>query len=574
MHLTTFEDEIPGAIHKRGKDYFSEGAVTDLQVMDNGQCFAIVEGNDDYEVDIRLGRDGEILEYSCTCPYEGDICKHIVAVFCRLREEYPVTGQSGKTKEQNPWKNMISVIPETELRKFVKEQAAKNRDFRNALMIRFAGYNTRDNRDKYKQVLNGIFTAAEGRHGFIDYHSASGAMHQVFELLAKADEYIEEGNYNEAFSIAAAVAPGCIDALQNMDDSDGDCGGAINNAFEIISKILQSGEYTSLKNEAFDWLLGEAGNPDYDDYGCADELYPLLVEAVDSPERGARLLAFLDDQLKKTALKEGWSKEYGTKKFLQLKMDVLLKTRQGEKADKIIADNMHIHDFRKIVVEKHLTEGSIDAAIRLIKEGINIAVKEDYPGVVTNWKEILLDIYKKQNNVKEWRAIAKDLYYSGRYEMKYYLEYKSSFGKEEWSVELGKIINTHKKNEKGGNFLLQSLPHHLAAVYIEEKMWVELFGLLQKNTNIHTLLEYSRYLVNDYAPDLIPLYNNAIAAAAEKASDRKGYHEIASYLLKMSEIPGGKGPARLFANQLMEKFNKRPAMKDELGKILTQHLLK
>ena len=570
MHLTTFEKEIPKAILQRGKDYFSEGAVADLQVMDNGQCFAIVTGNDDYEVDIRLGRDGEILEYSCNCPFEGDICKHIAAVLYRLKEETLSKKPSGKTKEQDPWKNIISVIPEEEFRQFVKEYAAKNRDLRNALMIRFSGYDTRNNRDKYKQVLDGIFTAAADRHGYIDYYRTSGVMQQVFELLAKADEYLEEGNYNEAFNIAAAVAPGCINAIQYMDDSDGDCGGAINNSFEIVSKILQSGTNPSLKNETFDWLLGEAGNPDYNDYGCADELYPLMVEAVDSPERGARLLAFLDDQLKKTALKEGWSKEYGTKKFLQLKMEVLIKTGREEKAAEIIGDNMQIHDFRKIVVDKHLKEKNFDEGIRLIREGINIAARENYPGVVTDWKEMLLDIYKKQNNVKEWRAIARDLYYSGRYDMKYYREYKFTFGRDEWPAELEKIINAHNKDKKKDFYTFQTVPYNLAAIYIEEKMWGELFGLLQRNADIHTLNQYSRYLVKDFATDLIPLYKNAIEVASEKASDRKGYHEIASYILKMSAIPGGKGPARLFANQLTEKFNKRPAMKDELGKVVMQ----
>lgn len=568
MHLKFFENEMPETILQRGKSYYKDGAVASLEGMDNGQWFAIVEGNDDYEVDVRLGIDGEVLRYSCNCPYDGGICKHIVAVLYQIRDEIaPLAESSKKTKEQDPWKNIISIIPEDELRKFVKEHAAKNQDFRNLLMVKFTDYDKRDNRDKYKQVLNGIFTVAGDRHGYIDYHDTFGAMQQVFDLLAKAEGYIESENYKEAFYIAATIAPGCIKALQNMDDSNGACGGAINDAFEIISKILRSDASNTLKNETFDWLLGEAENSDYDDYGCADKLYPLLVEAVDSAEKATRVLAFLDDQLKKAALKEGWSKENSTKKFLGLKMDVLKKIGQEEKAADIISGNMHIHDFRKKVVGRHIVENNFNEAIHLIQEGIRIATKEDYAGVVKDWKEMLMDIYKKQNNVDESRAIAKDLYYSCHYEKKYYLEYKSTFGKEEWSQELGKIIISHKKGDKNGQYQFQSIPSHLAAVYIEEKIWDELYELVKKNANVQSLLQYTQYLVKGYAPELILLYKKAIDHVAERASDRRSYKEIGLYILKMSEIPGGKEPARLLVNQLMESYNKRPAMKDELMKI-------
>lgn len=580
MRLTTFENEVPGTILQRGKSYYDNGAVTDLQDMKNGQYFAIVEGNDDYEVDLRLSDDGEVLDYSCNCPYDGGICKHVIAVLYQIREEKPAnqlpkktnepntaSQLSKKANEPNPWKNIISTVPEDELKKFVKEYAAKNHDFRNLLAIRFADYDNRDNRDKYASILNGIFSAAGDRHGLIDYHHTFGVMQQVYDLLARADEFIEDENYKEAFYIAASVAPACIDAIQDMDDSNGECGGAINDAFEVIWKIFKSNAGTTLKNEAFDWLLDEAGNPDYDDYGCDDNLYPRLVEAVDTPEKATRVLAFLDNQIENAASKEGWSKEYHTKQFMGLKIDVLNKIGQEAKAQKIITDNIHIHDFRKIVVEKCMAENNSEEAIRLIHEGIGIAVKGNYAGVVTNWKEMLMDIYKKQNNTKELRAIAKELYYSGRYEMKYYREYKATFGKEEWDTESGKIISLHQK-EKGSGFPFYYLPSNLANVYIEEKMWGELYELLQNNININALLQYSHYVVNDYAPGLVQLYKEAIENAAERASDRRGYHEIATYILKMAEIAGGSSSAKLLTTSLLEKYNKRPAMKDELTKKL------
>lgn len=408
MNLKTFESKIPGEILKRGRDYFSDGAVTDLQDMNNGEWFAIVEGNDDYEVDIRLGKNDEVLDYTCDCPFDGEICKHVVAVLYRIREIKKEAGPGKNSGKPDSWKRLISVIPENEFREFVKEYAAKNKYFRNKLLIRFTGYDNSGYRDKYIQIINGILTAESDRHGYIDYHHAHHAMSQVFELLAKADEYTNGELFEEAFYIAAAVAPECINAIQYMDDSDGSCGDVISDAFNIISVILQSDADEHLKNEIFDWILNQAENPDYNDYGCADELYPLLAETVDSPEKFSRVIAFLDDQIKKAALLDGWSKEYRTQKFLSLKMDVCRKTGHEEKAEEIITGNMRIHDFRKVVVEKHLADNNYDEAIRLIEEGIQIAIKDNYPGIVNNWKELLMGIYKKQNNVPKFRKLAKE----------------------------------------------------------------------------------------------------------------------------------------------------------------------
>ncbi len=562
MQLKSFETQVPAPILQRGKSYYHDGAVADLQIMDNGQCFAIVEGNNDYEVDI-LEKNGMVLSYDCNCPYDGEICKHVVAVLYKLREETPVK----KEKEQSPWKKIISEIPGDELRKFVSEYAAKNKDIRNMLMLRFTALDNRDKRDKYEELLNEIFNAAGDRHGFIDYKSSYGAMHQVYDLLAKADDFIIKKNFKEAFYIATAVAPGCISALQNMDDSNGQCGGAIDEAFEMIAKILQSEADISLKNEAFNWLLNEAENPDYEDYGCDNELYPLLTDAADSPERVKRVLAFFDDQIKKVKQeKDGWSRDYKTKNFMSLKMSVLKKAGREEEAAKIVSDNMQIHDFRKIVVENCLADQNHDEAIRLIKEGISIAVKDNLPGIVTNWKEMLMAIYKKMNNTREFRDIVKDLYYSsGRYDMKYYGEYKSSFPREEWPAELDKIIAGHKKNHEALRF--RFMPEHLAAVYIEEKMWDELFSLVKNYERIQYLIHYSQYLIQNYATDLIPMYESSIIIEAEHAAGRNDYRQIAEYIRKMSKIPGGKKHALKLVTRLIEKFNKRPAMKDELSKI-------
>ena len=70
MGLTTsLSSQVPATIRDRGREYFRTGAVT-LDTVNSRQVFAVVEGTEDYEVDLEL--DGRTVRAYCTCPYAGD----------------------------------------------------------------------------------------------------------------------------------------------------------------------------------------------------------------------------------------------------------------------------------------------------------------------------------------------------------------------------------------------------------------------------------------------------------------------------------------------------------------------
>ncbi len=283
MNLNNFEDNISSVIFKRGEDYYLDNAVADLQDMENGQWFAIVEGSYDYEVDIRFDLNGNIQDYACNCPYDGAICKHVVAVLLKIKDETQIPeNKNKKQKKQVGWKEIADNVPEDELRKFVKKYAAKNRDFRSNFSIHFSEYDNVDNSLIYRETVQDIFFSAGGRSGFIDYNHAYTAMRPINDMLHKADNLLDINNYKEAFRIVSAIAPECIDNIEYIDDSSGESGGAINHSFSVVSKVLELSDEETFNNEVFEWILQQAQNQDYDAYGCADELEPLLIVAADN----------------------------------------------------------------------------------------------------------------------------------------------------------------------------------------------------------------------------------------------------------------------------------------------------
>lgn len=66
-------------IFQRGLAYLSGGAVTGFQIWPDGISASVAgSGGNSYQVEISEV-DGD-LELDCTCPYEGEVCKHAVAV--------------------------------------------------------------------------------------------------------------------------------------------------------------------------------------------------------------------------------------------------------------------------------------------------------------------------------------------------------------------------------------------------------------------------------------------------------------------------------------------------------------
>jgi len=567
MNLANFENQISSEIFDRGCDYFENGYVGNLQQLSSGKWEAEVEGNyGDYTVEIGLDNNGNIEDYSCNCPFDGPVCKHVVAVLLAIRKEQKSARSKPNAKKDPPeWKSIIESIPEKELRSFLLGYAKNHRELQDELAINLSASPKKIDIPKYRKMIAHTFAAMEGRHGFIEYRDTYAAMHPVYNLLGKAAEYLAKGNLYEAFSIAAAVAPECLDAIESMDDSDGECGGAINEAFGTVDKILNACNDVHLADAIYDWLLEQVQNRDYDNYGCADELEPIFFNWTNNQSRLEKAYQFIEKQLAALEKSNDWSSRYRLTKYLTYKMELLNKEGKQAEADRIIEDNIHLSDFRKMKIEQALNQNDYQAAILHIHEGIMQAEKDNSPGIVHQFKDQLLDIYKKQKDMENIRRLSKELFLNNRNSINYYQTYKETFNAAEWVGKCEEIISELQKDKKKshwGPIFLSELP----AIYIEESMWDRLFEEVAQDKSINMIDKYSKYLAPHYSNELILLYRDTILKYAENTG-RNIYSEIVGYLKNMANLQGGKDKAKELVKQLLETYKNRPAMKEEFRKL-------
>jgi uncharacterized Zn finger protein len=125
-----------GAIHQRGEKYYEDGAVLEIDVGEK-QISAVVAGTDDYNVEI-IEEDG-VISSGCDCPYDGSVCKHVVAVmlgFANNKQKY-FKKKKAASQERAGIKEHLGNLSKEELIKIVLGCADKYEDLRRDLLLRF-----------------------------------------------------------------------------------------------------------------------------------------------------------------------------------------------------------------------------------------------------------------------------------------------------------------------------------------------------------------------------------------------------------------------------------------------------
>nr|MBP7850628.1 SWIM zinc finger family protein [Lentimicrobiaceae bacterium] len=249
--LNQFEQYIDVTILKRGLQYFKNGQVNEPEEISPGEYEAIVEGNEDYTVQLTL-KNGIITEHVCDCPYDmGPVCKHVAAVIFYLQQDElelnkkkkrTKTNQSAKPAKRKTVAQQVDELLEKathdELRQFVREKASANAPFRNLFLSSFAQYNSDESKELYAKQVKSILKTASDRHGFVDWSASRIVGKAIDNLLVSAQKQINNRNYKSAVFICTAVMEQMTEALQYSDDSNGDIGGSIYTAYELLYTIV------------------------------------------------------------------------------------------------------------------------------------------------------------------------------------------------------------------------------------------------------------------------------------------------------------------------------------------------
>ena len=248
----TLEDLAGTTAFRRGREYFSDGAVGPLRIMET-KIAARVEGTEIYRVELRDGDDE--LDHDCTCPRAADgyFCKHCVAVGLAWLDGH---ASGRKKKRQDPWRDIREYL------------AAQPQDALVALLLDVA---QRDDR-LYQSLLlkaersGGNVAAAFRRaideatriYGFVDWREAGSFADNIEEVADSLAELLKPGTADVLVELSEYAIARTEDALEQIDDSSGSVGEIVFRLGELhlMACAMARPEPTALAERLFRLEMG------------------------------------------------------------------------------------------------------------------------------------------------------------------------------------------------------------------------------------------------------------------------------------------------------------------------------
>jgi len=116
-------------VYQRGLEYYNDGAVREIIKSDH-MMRAFVSGSQLQKYTVRINFDANgITATSCSCPYEGSNCKHIVATL------FECLNQPETVLQTNAIIDSLTQLNESQLRTLIVTLAGHNPDLYQQLMI-------------------------------------------------------------------------------------------------------------------------------------------------------------------------------------------------------------------------------------------------------------------------------------------------------------------------------------------------------------------------------------------------------------------------------------------------------
>lgn len=559
--LNHFEQYVDETILKRGLKYFKTGLVHQPEEISPGEYEAIVEGTEDYTVKLTL-KNGVITEHVCNCPYDmGPVCKHVVAVIFYLQQdELGLTAGKKKTKNKTPAKRktiteqldeLLAKVSHDELMQFVREQALENASFRNVILSSFVQHNTNESKEVYAKQVKSILKAVSNRHGFIDWSSSRLVNRAVDNLLVSAQKQMDRRNFRSTIFICAAVMEQMTLALQFADDSNGDIGGCVEAACQMLDRMATEKLPEETRKQLIEYCFTSYEKQVFSGWDWHLDVLRLSALLIKTEEETVRILKLIDQEKKS---------QYEMEEAQNIKYEVLLKTKDESVAEKFLKENIHNSNLRQKAIEKALKGKEFDRAISLAKDGINYDMNKK-PGLVRDWYDWLLKIAQAQNDTEKIIEYARFLFIDHfNNEQDYYAILKEQVKPEQWNTFIEAVIQDISKRNR---WLDSGM---IAQIFIKEQWWPRLLALVKETPSLNTLDAYEKYLSKLYSKEIAALYADAVLNYLKENVGRNYYQTACRYIRKIIKL-GARDIADEVVAHLRAEYPSRKALMEELEKV-------
>lgn len=579
--ISNFEKYVLPQILMRGEDYYESDAVLEIEEESPGEWIATVCGTENYEVTVSM-EGNEIIAWECDCPYDGNICKHVVATLLAIRDSRNKVARFLSAKEVDsqvsiPEKNAAKMVMDEEVEQillfaepdklsdFVLKYASSHSDFKSALLETFLPKKpvaklSVDYQMEIEKCFNSAYKNGSKRGRYyepeIDWDEVSG---KVDGYLAKATLLLQRQDLEEAATIALqilrSIGNNYIEEYFLYNDDDIDFEISCEDAGDLLLEIVKhSGASQVLKENILNEATKISKMVTYREYELydMDELVQQIMLSVQSKEEALLSINhFIEERKEHRELY----------KLVLRKVEILEELGKRVEAETTLSEFLYLPEIRRRETKKLLDGKCYEKAISMLNEGIVIAEKAGEYGILREWREQLLSIYEEVHDITKVIEMCRLLFIHTNGSLDYYHKLKSLISSTDWKEYLSTLLQETTFFDYWGS------GNNKAEIYIEEKEYDKLFSFLStvEYRRLDALVQYASHLNVTHSSEILSLFTDDLRVYAEKNLGRNHYEYIARVLRAMRKLNGGKDAVKQLVDEFRVLYKRRPAMMQELG---------
>ncbi len=373
-------------IRARGKAYYKEGLVRSLET--NGKkILAEVEGNSIYDVEISIEK-GE-LECICSCPYDGEICKHVVAVLYqwinRNNEKNKTNLKIAKSPE---YEKYLESLSKKELIFLLLELSKDFKEVKHNLSLRTAALSTEQNEETITTIISHFKRELASNN--LDYYQ----LPYVIRSLERIKQSINNISPEVRQRLLEVFIEESVKAYEEgVDDSNGRLGDFISDCTEDLGKAIaeQNLPYENKKEIIKKYIKAIKD----DEYGFEDNYWQLLLTIAQKPAE----YNFLISEIK--FLAEKTTDKYEKDNLKEFLIELYEKSGKGDEYLKEIENKLEWSGDYLRLAEYWKDKGNVHKAIEIAQQGID---KRKNSFGNEELFRFLEELYKQKGNEKELLA--------------------------------------------------------------------------------------------------------------------------------------------------------------------------
>lgn len=559
LTLDNFKSEISSQILTRGRDYYQNGAVIELDEIEKNKWQAQVSGSEIYEIEVSINSDNSITSY-CDCPYDwGPFCKHEAAVLYAIEEAFPeyfkkpVKPRKQRKKRKTKKEKMAEILASAtkeDMYNILLELSLEDRYLYNQLEIRFGIYR---GKSAFSKIVKSIIKKYQDRYEFIDYQDSRRAATAIRTLFNQASDFTEKGQIEQAIFIYQSVIEQVTEAIAHADDSNGDLGGCIGGSIFQLSQ-LSSDLTEDQRKSLFEYLLVEALEERYSGWDWGWELAQIAANLISSPQERQQAFDMLDQKgnLRNQQSKvSNFSRQFDRSQALKIKLSIIGRQDRETDIEQFLIENLWDIDFREKLVYFLIERERLEEAKKYCADYLS-ELDEPHRFYSPMFLKPLLEIAAIENDHKARIEYARELFILTD-EFEYFDLLKKIIQSKTWLTFLKELLTQTDKSIH-------------PQIYLREDMGQNLLASARQMDQ-YALEKYRKYLETNFPQETSDIYAGLIYGMLEgRAKKRATYQTACRYLRRIQKLGFSEKTQNLILD-LQERYVQRRALIDELNKI-------